>query len=521
MRSPGTATMRTDALASIGIAVGDVLVGKYRIDRVLGAGGMGVVVAAHHLSFEKDIAIKFLLPEGLRNPELVSRFLREAKAAVRIESEHIVRVMDAGTLDNGAPYMVMEYLEGKDLSAVLADDGPLSVQDAVDYILQTCEAVAEAHVLGIVHRDLKPANLFLCRRPGRSAVVKVLDFGISKTAPRAGSSPDHAVTDTHAMLGSPLYMSPEHMMSTKDADHRTDIWSLGVILYELLTGDTPFVGETLAKLAVVVLQQPAPSLCAVRSEVPLGLEAIVKRCLEKDRGRRYQNVGELAAALGEFAPRRARVSIERISQAMSAAGMGSTAALPPSSAEAAIPKAVHKDAASTKHQTTSGATTDSSWAKTGRITRTGRKGVAFATLGIGLLVGGGLAVRQLIRSDAPVEPSAPSTVSSEAIGNAPAALAATVSATPPASQPNPAASAPTSDSTEVPAVRLAPEVQSASPAATASLVRREVSSSRPPKGSATKVTPTTARTPAPTPVAPAPAVPAAPKATEDRGANPF
>ncbi|HEX3344971.1 MAG TPA: serine/threonine-protein kinase, partial [Polyangiaceae bacterium] len=192
---------------------GDVILGKYRVERVIGLGGMGAVVSARHLQLEERVAIKFLLPAMLANEEVVQRFLREAKAAIRIRSEHCVRVLDVGTLETGAPYMVMEYLEGKDLAAVVEAHAPLAIPDVVDWVLQASEALAEAHALGIVHRDLKPANLFLTRRADGTPSVKVLDFGISK---QAASGADAGVTKTQAVLGSPRYMSPEQMRSTKD-----------------------------------------------------------------------------------------------------------------------------------------------------------------------------------------------------------------------------------------------------------------------------------------------------------------
>src|SRR5258706_2580107 len=202
---------------------GEILAGKYRVERVLGVGGMGVVVAATHIQLEERVAIKFLIKDALASGEAVARFAREARAAVKIKSEHVARVIDVGTLETGAPYMVMEYLEGGDLSQVLQSRGSLPMEEAVEYVLQACEAIAHAHVLGIVHRDLKPANLFLIRRPDGTNAIKVVDFGISKVMPGKGSSSDNAMTRTRAVMGSPLYMSPEQMTSTRDVDGRTDI----------------------------------------------------------------------------------------------------------------------------------------------------------------------------------------------------------------------------------------------------------------------------------------------------------
>ena len=252
--------------ASPGVAAGDVLAGKYRVERVLGQGGMGVVVAAHHLQLDEKVALKFLLPEALGNPEALARFEREARAAVKIKSEHVARVSDVGRLDSGAPYMVMEYLEGGDLQAWLIERGPMPVEQAVEFVLQACEAIAEAHALGIVHRDLKPANLFCVRRADGLLSVKVLDFGISKvTAPGAG---DSSMTRTSAVMGSPLYMSPEQIQSSKRVDARSDVWSLGVILYQLVSGQTPFDAEEVMELAVKIATGEPARLQAARPDVP-------------------------------------------------------------------------------------------------------------------------------------------------------------------------------------------------------------------------------------------------------------
>lgn len=330
---------------------GEVLAGKYRVERVLGMGGMGVVVAAWHLQLDERVALKFLLPGFAESGEVVARFAREARSAAKIKSEHVARVTDVGVLDNGAPYLVMEFLNGVDLSALVKQRGALAIEDAVEYVLQASEALGEAHSLGIVHRDLKPGNLFLARRHDGSPCVKVLDFGISKVTGAIGAS-DPPMTATHAMLGSPLYMSPEQMLSARSVDHRSDIWALGVILYELLTGVPPFSGETIAQLALRVTQEKPRSMRDLRPDLPVELEEIVLRCLEKDAGKRIQNVGELAVALASFGPKRARISAERVSRMMRDAGMsGSALLLPPSSDADAEAQAA-------------GAVTDGAWGKT-------------------------------------------------------------------------------------------------------------------------------------------------------------
>jgi eukaryotic-like serine/threonine-protein kinase len=308
-----------------GIREGDVLAGKYRVDRVLGAGGMGVVVAAHHLQLDARVAIKLLRPEMLENQEAVGRFAREARAAVRITSEHVARVFDVGTMENGASYIVMEYLDGVDLAGMVQARGPLPVGEAVEFILQACEAIAEAHGLGIVHRDLKPANLFSVRRPDGTVSIKVLDFGISKLTSLGASVPEMAMTKTTAMLGSPFYMSPEQMESSRGVDARTDIWALGIILHELLTGRVPFDGNTLPEVCMRIATQRPPSLRNFRADAPAALDAVILRCLEKDRDRRYANIGELALALREFGSPRAKLSVDTILSTIRVSGLSTTA----------------------------------------------------------------------------------------------------------------------------------------------------------------------------------------------------
>jgi serine/threonine-protein kinase len=295
-------------------APGEVLAGKYAVERVLGVGGMGVVVAAHHLQLDERVALKFLLPETTLSADAVKRFVREARAAVKIKSDHVARVSDVGTLENGLPYLVMEYLEGADLASELERRGAFGADEAVELVLQACEAIAEAHALGIVHRDLKPANLFLTRRAGGVPWIKVLDFGISKISGGA----DVDMTRTFAVMGSPLYMSPEQIRASKSVDVRADIWALGVILYELLSSRVPFQGEALPELSVNIAIEP-PLPFPPNSPVPPALQTAVFRCLEKDRERRYASVTELAQALAPFANQRALPSIERI-RAVGASG---------------------------------------------------------------------------------------------------------------------------------------------------------------------------------------------------------
>ncbi len=362
------------------VSEGDILAGKYRVERVLGEGGMGVVVAAQHVQLGQRVALKFLLREAYDVPEAVERFLREGRAAVQIRSEHIARVSDVGTLENGAPYMVMEYLEGSDLSAVLRSRGSLTVAEAADYLLQACEAIAEAHSLGIVHRDLKPANLFLTRRADGSTLVKVLDFGISKIG--VGGGPGAAsVTSTTAVIGSPLYMSPEQVRSSKNVDARSDVWSLGVILHELVTGRTAYQADTLAGvLAAVVADPPAP-LRAHWPEAPVELESLVLHCLEKDLTRRYQSVADFARALLPFAPPASRVSFERITRLVSSSGLN----LDKTAAEG-LPNVDRRAISGPSHSRTPASHTVSGWGRTGPSPRGGPPIVAIA-LGVVVVVG--------------------------------------------------------------------------------------------------------------------------------------
>jgi serine/threonine-protein kinase len=277
---------------------------------VIGSGAMGLVVAATDLELGAVRALKIMLPSALRSREPVARFLREASACGRLRGEHVARVYGVGRLDGGAPFLVMEYLEGSDLGAVLAARGSLPVGEALTIVLEVCEALAEAHRRGIVHRDLKPANLFLARRPGGGACVKVLDFGVAKILGEAASSGD--TTRSYVMLGSPSYMSPEQMESSRDVDARADVWSLGVVAYQLLTGRLPFVGEGLTQIVTAVLEgRPAPPSSLV-SGLPPALDAAILGCLEGDRARRCAGAVELAASLAPFAPPEAAGSLRRL-----------------------------------------------------------------------------------------------------------------------------------------------------------------------------------------------------------------
>ena len=313
---------------------GDVLAGKYRVERVLGAGGIGVVVAATHLQLEQLVALKFLLPTHASSASALERFSREARAAAKLKSEHVAKVLDVGTLENGAPYIVMEFLEGQDLATLLAHRLRLPLSEAVEYVLQACEALAEAHAVGIVHRDLKPANLFLTSAADGTPSVKIVDFGIAKITTRAGS--DQSLTATSAIVGSPLYMSPEQLESSKDVDLRSDLWAVGAILYELVTGRTPFEAPTLPQLCVQVIKHPAQPPSTHVASLPPEFDAVVMRCLEKDPARRFASVHELAVALAPFATPAARTLVDRISRVTATRLGTSSGSAPPSKARRSL-----------------------------------------------------------------------------------------------------------------------------------------------------------------------------------------
>jgi serine/threonine-protein kinase len=308
-------------LRHAGFRSGAIIADKYIVERVIGEGGLGVVVAAHHRHLEQTVAIKYLRPKVLGNKLVTERFLREARLAARIRSEHVVRVYDVGTLPDGLPYMIMEYLAGTDLGHVIQTSGALPLERAVDYVLQACEALAEAHVAGIVHRDLKPDNLFLAKGAGGKSIVKVLDFGISKLSnKRAVTGRTSELTDATEKFGTPVYMSPEQLRSSADVDARADVWAVGVILYELLTGRLPFDGEGMPELCTSILAMPPLPLASVSPHLPPSVQAIVERCLEKDRENRFHNVGELAQELQPFATPAGRASIEHIVKVIREAG---------------------------------------------------------------------------------------------------------------------------------------------------------------------------------------------------------
>jgi hypothetical protein len=334
---------------------GQVIAGRYRIERLLGVGGMGAVFVAQHEMLGEQVALKLMLPGSMNDGAASARFVNEARAAAKIRGDHVVRVHDVGVLDDGRPFIAMELLEGEDLGQILTASGPMAPATVVDYLLQGMEAVAQAHARGIVHRDLKPSNFFLATRSDGARVVKVLDFGIAKTI---GAGAPLALTNTKAIMGSPLYMSPEQIRRSKEVDPQSDVWALGIVAFELLTGDTPFRGENVGELILAIAEQPAPLVSDLRPEVPTALAGIVSRCLAKDKAARYATVVDLARALGPYASSDGVARAERVASAFERAarpgpdGVPSQPQVVRAPATASDAMTVKKDAASARTMAT-------------------------------------------------------------------------------------------------------------------------------------------------------------------------
>jgi serine/threonine protein kinase len=292
--APGHAALILSYLNEI--KTGNVLNGRYLIEEQLGSGGMGSVYAARHVKLGTRLAIKVLLPELLSDADAVARFAREARAAAKIADENVVRILDVGELDSGVPYMVMEFLEGQDVAVYLKENGRLSIEQAIDVMLQSCAALAAAHAMHIIHRDIKPSNLFFVPRTAGRPLVKMLDFGVSKIV-STGNQMASQVTKAGSILGSPGYIPPEQWFSSNNADKRSDIWSLGILFYELLTGRVPFEAPSLPVLSTKIAYEPAIPPRQLRNEIPVDLEKVVLRCLEKSPDNRFQDVTAMALAL--------------------------------------------------------------------------------------------------------------------------------------------------------------------------------------------------------------------------------
>jgi serine/threonine-protein kinase len=312
--SPRRSTLlRRDERPEDIVREGEVLAGKYRVERIPGRNGLGVLVQVRHMELGQEVTLKFLVPEACAYPEFVQRFVREARAAVRIQGEHVARVTDVGRLESGAPYMVREFLRGPDLAEVLKVRGPLPIAEAVDYIVQTCEGVAEGHALGVVHRNLRPTSLVVGRRSDGTALVKVFDFAASESL-HVNPFTERAVSlvGTSAIMASLPYLAPEQIRDPHDVDFRADVYALGAVLYELLTGSAVYAAEAAPALLAQVAADAAPAVRNLRPDCPGELDHIVLRCLAKNRGIRYASVADLAVALEPFASTDTASSIERI-----------------------------------------------------------------------------------------------------------------------------------------------------------------------------------------------------------------
>jgi len=446
-----------------------VIAGKYQIAKVLGEGGMGVVYEATHLRLRQRVAVKMLLPDMLSHEVIVTRFEREARAAGQLRSRHVARVMDVDVTADGLPYMVMEYLEGHDLEAELQRRTSFPWEEAVDYVLQACAAMSEAHQVGIVHRDLKPSNLFLAN-DGEARVVKVLDFGISKVQ----SEGDAKLTSEESVMGTAMYMSPEQVRSTGTVDRRSDIWSLGVILYELLAGRPPWIG-TPTQLAAAIVSEDPPELRGLVS-IPAELSAVVTRALQRNVEARFGDVRELALALAPFAPPGGlgRAIADAFRGGAPAAGSGSwpQVSIRPARADESAATVVQSNAVSESRLRSPDANTATGWSQQpapSARTRTLVLGIAGAFV-VGLVVLGGGAALFLRGRDGGQAPTAtagaagsaalpaaaptiePATAASSAPSGAPAASTSEASAASAA-----AASAATSTSADARPAKPAPK----------------------------------------------------------------
>ena len=298
------------------LSPGDVIDGRYRVDALLGHGGMAAVYRATHLALEQPFAIKVVSPQIREIPGMAQRFLREARAATQLKSAHVARVSDVGMMADGAPYMVMEFLEGRDLDTIIELHEVVPVTDVVDYVLQACEALAEVHGLGIIHRDLKPANLFLTVGADGLPCVKLIDFGISRFESPLSPKDLAKLTTPDTVMGSPRYMSPEQMEAASNADERSDIYGLGAILFELLTHKPPHDGETMLDIYAAAVQGPPPAPSSIRSDVPRELDEVILRALKTDPAERFVDVADLAVALAPFGPEGSTARADQIARVL-------------------------------------------------------------------------------------------------------------------------------------------------------------------------------------------------------------
>ncbi len=455
---------------------GDVIADRYRVERVIGAGGMGAVVAAKHIALGDDVALKFLHPQLLEDASFIARFVREARVTARIKDEHVVRVFDVGTTAQNIPFLAMELLDGEDLGSIAAR-GPMPVELAVDCFLQACLGLLRAHKAGVVHRDVKPSNLWLTRKADGAPLVKVLDFGISKGAD--GTEGDHRLTDTQSVFGSPSYMSPEQVRSARNVDARTDVWALGVVLFELLTGGLPFRGETApALLAAIVVDPPVP-LRKVRADAPAELEEAIIGLLQKTPGERA-SIEDTARRVRPFASPVGQAAADLItrSQMMAASTVPVSSALRISSPTAmgdTLPQLVTS-------------TTQAPVRKSGR---------GWLFVGAGVVVAGAIGLLAIVRHGA----------SAEAPAESPASAARSVAPAEPIAPAAPPAKTtePMETTSEVPAES---STKPATPTAPTHGAPPRASAAKHPPSPAPSATPTPSETAAPTPSpAPSPSKP--------------
>ena len=425
-------------------APGTVLAGKYRVERALGQGGMGIVLAVHDELLDRPTAIKLLAPSQVTNERSVERFVREARAAAKLQSEHVTRIYEVGQLEHGMPYIAMELLMGADLASVLAKEGALPIDVAVDYLLQAIDAVAEAHALGIVHRDLKPSNLFLAQRSDQTSTVKVLDFGIAKTVGRAEAG-ELKLTSTSAVLGSPAYMSPEQIKTPQGVDARTDIWALGVTLYELVSTRSPFDADTASQLLARIIEHEIIPLRSVRPDAPPGLEGIVMRCMSHRPEGRYAHVGELARALAPFGSGKQQRSIDRAEMLLAKAGEISSPGRTSGAGVATAPTVAGPGPSAPHPGGQTGA-----WGSTSAGDEGKRKRVAMIGGALGVLVAGMLALGAALfqrtssvstAQEAPAAAASPPPIASASVGLPLASASASVPSSVPLVAPVPPPSA--------------------------------------------------------------------------------
>jgi eukaryotic-like serine/threonine-protein kinase len=281
------------------ITCGAVIAEKYRIEELIGTGGMGSVWTAIHLGLGERVAIKFIATASAQSKDVRQRFNTEAKAAAKLKSRFVVRVYDNGELPDGSPYIVMEHLEGVSLGKHVKEHGPMPLEQAVSVAAQVGRALARAHRLGIIHRDIKPDNIFLANSVDDGVIVKVLDFGIAKLMDSYSEDGETEIdaTRTGLVLGSPIYMSPEQAQSLRTIDFRTDLYSLGLIVYFMLIGKRPFSGQSFTEMLLKICTQPLPKLCEANPSLPLALELWFEKCCARNPDERYASASECVEAL--------------------------------------------------------------------------------------------------------------------------------------------------------------------------------------------------------------------------------